>query len=80
MMDYYALLLTIFCIIWPVGLCVSENEKNINSRTISGTLRYAWLVPVCVHVADLDLHTSNVIDYVTKIPERTKKRCFRVVY
>ena len=60
---------------------MSENEKNNNSRTISGTLRYAWLVSVCVHVADLDLHTSNVIDYVTKIPERTKKkRCLRLVF
>ena len=55
---------------------MSENEKKNNSRTISGTLGYAWLVPVCVHVAELDLHTSNVIDYETKIPERTKKTVF----
>ena len=33
---------------------------------------YAWLVPVCVHIAKIDLHTSTVSKNVTKILETTK--------
>ena len=32
---------------------LAGNEKNINIRTISGTLGYAWLVPVCLRVAGI---------------------------
>ena len=71
MINYYALLLPILCLIWPV--CVSENEKN-QYQNKSVTLGHARLVPVYVHIfLKLDLHTANVIENVTKIPETTKK-------
>ena len=41
----------ILCVIWPV--CVSENEKKIDIRTISGTLGHAWLVSVYVYVPEI---------------------------
>ena len=33
---------------------------------------YAWLVPVCARIAEIDLHTCTVSKNVTKILETTK--------
>ena len=55
-----------YCVLFGQFECLKM--KKINIRTISGTLGHAWLVSVFLK---LDLHTSNVIENVTKIPETT---------
>ena len=55
-----------YCVLF--GQCVCVYHINIRGYTLG----YAWLVPVFVHIAEIDLHTSTVIKSVTKIPETTK--------